>query len=269
MKRQIVQGSTSVILEVFIQDSTSTTGAGLTGLTNASGGLTCYYHINTAAASVAVSLVSMTVGTFTSSGFKEVDATNMPGFYALCLPNAAYASGTSVTACLKGAANMVPLPLEIELTQVNLQDAVRGGMTALPNAVPGAAGGVFIAGSNAATAANITGNITGNLSGSVGSVTGAVASVTGNVGGNLLGTLSSTERLAIADALLTRDQSAVSPQPALNARCPLNGIRLLDNKWENIANTLTVYKEDDATVAWSASLTVNASASPITSSDPA
>lgn len=45
------------------------------------------------------------------------------------------------------------------------------------NAVPGAAGGHFIAGSNAAT----TVNFTGNLSGSVGSVTGAVGSVTAAV----------------------------------------------------------------------------------------
>lgn len=65
-------------------------------------------------------------------------------------------------------------------------------------AVPGAAGGLFIAGSNAATTANITGNITGNLSGSVGSVTGAVGSVTGavgsvtgNVGGNVVGSVAS------------------------------------------------------------------------------
>lgn len=52
----------------------------------------------------------------------------------------------------------------------------------LPSATAGAAGGLFIAGSNAATTVNFTGNITGNLSGSVGSVTGAVGSVTGAVG---------------------------------------------------------------------------------------
>lgn len=52
----------------------------------------------------------------------------------------------------------------------------------IPDAVAGAAGGVFIAGSNAATTANITGNLTGNVTGSVGSVTGAVGSVTGAVG---------------------------------------------------------------------------------------
>ena len=54
----------------------------------------------------------------------------------------------------------------------------------LPSATAGAAGGLFIAGSNAATSITtaLTANITGNLSGSVGSVTGAVGSVTGAVG---------------------------------------------------------------------------------------
>ena len=72
----------------------------------------------------------------------------------------------------------------------------------LPSATAGAAGGLFIAGSNAATTVNITGNVTGNLSGSVGSVTGAVGSVTGavgsvtgnvggNVGGNVAGSVAS------------------------------------------------------------------------------
>ena len=77
------------------------------------------------------------------------------------------------------------------------QDAVAGDFTVassvgkslyIANVAPGAAGGHFIAGTNAATSittaltANITGNVTGNVSGSVGSVTGAVGSVTGAVG---------------------------------------------------------------------------------------
>lgn len=60
--------------------------------------------------------------------------------------------------------------------------AVKTKTDFLPSATAGASGGLFIAGTNAATTANITGNITGNLSGSVGSVTGAVGSVTGAVG---------------------------------------------------------------------------------------
>lgn len=46
-----------------------------------------------------------------------------------------------------------------------------GTINSIPDAVAGAAGGLLIAGSNAATTVNITGNITGNLSGSVGSLT--------------------------------------------------------------------------------------------------
>jgi len=63
-----------------------------------------------------------------------------------------------------------------------------GTLDSLPDAVPGAAGGLFIAGQNAATGittaltANVIGALTGSLSGSVGSVTGAVGSVTGAVG---------------------------------------------------------------------------------------
>lgn len=63
-------------------------------------------------------------------------------------------------------------------------DAIKTKTDFLPSATAGAAGGVFIAGSNAATSITtaLTANITGNLSGSVGSVTGAVGSVTGAVG---------------------------------------------------------------------------------------
>jgi hypothetical protein len=150
MKDQRVKGSTSVILEIFIQDNSVTTGAGLTGLVHNSAGLTCYYHRNTAAAAVAVTLADMTVGTFTSSGFKAVDGTNMPGVYQLCIPDAAFATGAdSVSVLLKGATNMAPVVLEIRLTGVDWTDAVRAGMTALPNAAAAASGGLFVRGTGA------------------------------------------------------------------------------------------------------------------------
>lgn len=133
-KVSIKAGTTSYIAQVFIQDSSSTTGAGLTGLTNATSGLTAYYHRDTDTTATAISLVTMTVGTFTSSGFKEIDSTNMPGWYQLCPPNAAIASGAkSCGIHLKGATNMAPLPLEIELTAWDNQDAVHGGLSCLPN----------------------------------------------------------------------------------------------------------------------------------------
>ena len=88
-------GSTSHIFQIFIQDSSSTTGAGLTGLVYNSGSMTAYYHRNTDTTATAMTLVTMTVGTFTSLGFKEIDATNMPGWYQFCPPDAAMAAGAT------------------------------------------------------------------------------------------------------------------------------------------------------------------------------
>lgn len=69
-----------------------------------------------------------------------------------------------------------------------------------------------------------------------------------------------------ADALLNRDMSAVSDT---NSRSPLNALRHIRNKWSVSGTTLTVTKEDDSTSAWTSTLSTNASADPITGSDPA
>jgi hypothetical protein len=75
-----------------------------------------------------------------------------------------------------------------------------GTLNSIPDAVAGATGGLFIAGTNAATTVTtaltttFTGNLTGSVAsvtGAVGSVTGAVGSVTGNVGGNVTGSVGS------------------------------------------------------------------------------
>jgi hypothetical protein len=134
ISRQI--GTTSQIVLVFIQDSSSTTGAGLTGLAYNSASLTGYYKRNTASSSTAITLATIsTLGTFATGGFKEVDATNMKGVYEFHPPNAALASGAdSVVFCLQGATNMAPLLLEIELTATTNQTDTRVAKnTALSN----------------------------------------------------------------------------------------------------------------------------------------
>lgn len=68
-----------------------------------------------------------------------------------------------------------------------------------------------------------------------------------------------------ADALLNRDLSAVSDT---NARTLLNAVRFLRNKWSVLAGTLTVTKEDDVTTAWTATVSTDANADPVTGSDP-
>lgn len=120
-------GATSEIWQIFVQDSSSTTGAGLAGLAFNSASLTAYYHRDTDTTATAITLATMTVGTFTSSGFKEIDATNMPGWYQFCPPNAAIAAGAKSCAfLLKGATNMAPVPIECQLMSVNPDDGAFG-----------------------------------------------------------------------------------------------------------------------------------------------
>jgi hypothetical protein len=47
-----------------------------------------------------------------------------------------------------------------------------------------------------------------------------------------------------------------------------NALRFMRNKWTNSGGTLTVYKEDDATSAWTAA-TTTAAGDPVDSIDPA
>jgi hypothetical protein len=68
-----------------------------------------------------------------------------------------------------------------------------------------------------------------------------------------------------ADALLKRDMSAVTGEAA---RSPLNALRFSRNKWVVSAGTLSVKKEDDATEAWSATVTT-AAGNPTSAIDPA
>jgi hypothetical protein len=149
-KLSLLAGSTSKLLDLFVLDSSSTVGAGLTGLVFNTASLTAYYYREGAASATAITLATMTLGTWATGGFIVVDGTNMPGCYQLGLPNAALAAGAkSVLVMLRGATNMAPVLLEIELTACDNQDGVRLGLTALPNAAAEAAGGLYTRGSGA------------------------------------------------------------------------------------------------------------------------
>ena len=211
MAKQIVQiNNTSRTEYVFIQNSSVSTGAGLTGLAFNSAGLTADYCVERGAR-VNIPLVTQTAtGAYSSGGFVAVDGTNMPGLYRFDIPNAVFASAGSDKAVvmLKGATNMAPVLLEYQIVAFNPDDAVRLGLTAIPNQAQGTAGslptadatGRVTVATNAdktgyalsgTQAFNVTGNITGNLSGSVGSVTGNVSGSVGSVTGNVTGSVGS------------------------------------------------------------------------------
>lgn len=151
MKLIIKKGATSQVVHIFIQDSSSATGAGLTGLTSGSTGLVCYRarQDDGNAGATQLALSAGTRGTWSSGGFVEKDATNMPGLYELGLDNAGIASGVDrVVYMLKGTTNMAPLAFEVELVAFDPQDATRMGLTALPNAAANGVGGVPVLDAN-------------------------------------------------------------------------------------------------------------------------
>ena len=79
--------------------------------------------------------------------------------------------------------------------------------------------------------------------------------------------LPSSERTAMADAILTRDWTQIASWPA---RCLLQALRVLRNKWSVAPTTgvLTVCTEDDTTTAWQGQLQTQAGAAPIVGQTP-
>lgn len=122
ISRQV--GTTSELLNIYIQDATVSTGA---GLANIIGSTLNYSFIrnNQAAFSSNVASTATTTGAWSSSALIQVHSSQAKGMYQFGLPDAALASGDSVLILLYGttgvAASMAPLPIEIELTKTNNQ----------------------------------------------------------------------------------------------------------------------------------------------------
>lgn len=112
-------GDTSKTVDIFLPDSSSTTGAGLAGLVFNTASLACYYR-NTATGTVtAITLATQTVaGAWSSGGFKELDATNAKGMYRFDIPNAVLASAGDGFIYFYGATNLAPTPVQISVGYV-------------------------------------------------------------------------------------------------------------------------------------------------------
>lgn len=191
MKDSVVKGTTGHSTNVFIGDSTVSTGAGKTGLAYNSAGLKAYY-VRTRSAAVQITLATQTVnGAWSSGGFVEVDATNCPGLYRIDIPDAALATGADeVVVMLSGATGMVPTPLKLALTGVDSQDATAFGLSRIDAAItsrlaPTTAGrtlDVSTGGEAGVDWANIGSPTTSNaLSGTTISTSQVAASVTAGV----------------------------------------------------------------------------------------
>jgi hypothetical protein len=128
MKRKTTAGIASFTLPIIIYDTSSTTGAGLSGVTHSSSGLVFEYRRQGQSSWTSVTPVSATLGTYTSGGI--VASGSRTGRYEIGIPDAALAAGARfVEVCLRGAANMHPVDIEIELDAVDYQDATAFGLS--------------------------------------------------------------------------------------------------------------------------------------------
>ena len=155
-----------------------TAGGDATGLTITDFDLSYTRDGAATAAKADVTDLTSASAAHTDNGGYEVDPTDCPGLHRFDFPDAAFAAGVRKVYCtIKHASTftetaLVEIDSEVSVTEWN---GVKLATTnPLPNAVAGAANGIFIAGTNAATTVttSFTTTFTGNLTGSVGSLTG-------------------------------------------------------------------------------------------------
>lgn len=145
MKLAVKNGVTSLIFDVFVQDTASAAGAGKTGLSHTSAGLMLVVKADNEATYTKYKQADSNLETITTIGtyaapssnkarIKEIDATDAPGMYQVMLANARWAvSGArSISGLLHGASGAAPCPFEFQL------DPVPANMTQIADSAPAA-----------------------------------------------------------------------------------------------------------------------------------
>ena len=252
----IAPGSTSQSIELYL---------GATGLTASTSGLSAYFNrTRTAAVQITplVALTDMTDG-WVSGGFKEVNASTMPGVYRLDIPNAALEAGADdVTIVVRGASGTNGAVMTIKLSSGGLT----GAQTA--SAVWSASPGPYVDATTMGGILNETNGLANGIDSEVGDIPLLVwdeplssHTTAGTTGQRLNANV-------LADELLARDIGSGSSAGAINERTVRSALRGLRNKTTVINSEMTVYKEDDASTAWSATVSSSDSSKTITGVDP-
>jgi len=146
----VTAGKTNVSVYFYIVQDASATSPGepVTGLLFSdieTGGSASYARQGAARVDLTLITLASASAAHADGGFILVDDTNMPGVYRCDFPDLAFATGVdevSLALVIASANNAVAAPLKVQILAVDLRDAVRGGMTALPNAAADAAGGL-------------------------------------------------------------------------------------------------------------------------------
>lgn len=158
----------SVYFYIVGDSSHASPGDPVTGLAFGdieTGGDASYMRQGAARVDAGTVITQTVAGAHSDGGFIEVDATDMPGVYRFDPPDAAWATGVDfviIQIVVASANDAVAAPLQIDITDVDLRDSVRAGLTSLPNAAAEAAGGLATSSGGAtgiddlATPTNIT-----------------------------------------------------------------------------------------------------------------
>lgn len=226
----IKAGSTSVSIYILVRKKADSTEATAIAFGDA-GNLASYSRQG--AARVAIALATQTVtGAFSSGGFIQIDATNMPGLYRLDIPDAALAAGADYVDICFVSTNNFAYHERIALSSDVIQTVAQTGDAYARLGVP--------------VGASISADIQTRST----FAGGAVSSVTGNVGGNIIGSLSATERQAIADALLARNQQGGGNASPTVSQALAGGLMELA-----ISGGVLTVKNGDGTTAYTRTLT--------------
>jgi len=161
----ITAGNTAPRITVKLRSST--TGMGLTSI--AYGSVTAWYFIiNKDGSSSGPTTIGTgahpgtnTVnGSWSSATWVEIDATKQPGDYQFDIPVGCVAANVRECRISITATGAIDASEVILTTAVDLQDAVRLGMTSLPNATAGGAAGLIVQGTGSMGFAPSGGNVT-------------------------------------------------------------------------------------------------------------
>ena len=254
---EIKHSSASNLIRFTLKNSS--TGVGLTGLSSASAGLIISTIADNEATATAYTVTGSTIETIATLGtyaaptatkcrFKEVDATNHKGLYEFQFADARFsvASAKRLVISVTGATNLLDADYEIQLVSFDPYDAVRMGMTALPNAAAEAAGGLYTRGTGAGQIAqDANGNVRTNLD------TIKTQTVTCAAGVTVLASVGT----AATDTAQTGDAFARLGAPvgaSISADIATNKTHLTDIKgatWSAVTDTLEAIR-DRGDAAW-------------------
>jgi len=140
----VKKGSTDRSVKVHIMDATS--GAPETGTVYNTSGLDLWYRREGGArtAITEATLASLTAA-HADGGFLHIS----DGDYRLDMPDAAYSTGANFFDFGGTVTGKIVIGGRVRLVDIDPEDTIRAGLTALPNAVASASGGLFTRGSGA------------------------------------------------------------------------------------------------------------------------